>query len=235
MIPIVCFSHSSYDDVLRVQLDFLQRIECVKYLCYDKDTIIPGVTVIVYDESAPYSKRLAQCLPHIPHDFFLFLHDTDIVTSADMVALTALTQYSLDRIDLRTTENQHQSVFVNDELSLERVTTGYIYNVGPSIWKRSFMIELMNTFNKCYRTIEENDVQEYCKCRDMYILHSKTSIPTAFFTVSNLFVYIHITSVGKLIPREGNMLCNELQEIYNAILAKYVFHRGMKKALYGFD
>ncbi len=232
MIPLVCFSHSDYGDILRVQCDYLEPYRFPKYLCFNKNIEIhPFEKVLAYDDSKKYSKRLEQSLSQIEDEYILLFHDMDIVISMDEVKISKLVesmkQRGIDRIDLKNHDGEPGIVPYR--------TLHYQYNVNPSIWKRSSLLDVASRFDKCYRTIEDLDVQEYCMKFSICRLAHPKPIQSAFFQVTPWFLYMHITSVGKLIPEDNNAMCEDLKKVYSDILRTYTFTRPMKRALYGYD
>jgi hypothetical protein len=191
----------------------------------------PFDKVLIYDDGKNYSKRLEQSLSQIEEEYILLFHDMDIVVSMDEEKLTELVQRmkerNIDRIDLKIHDGQ-------PDLAAYK-SLHYQFNVNPSIWKRSSLLDIVAKFDKCYRTIEDLDVQEYCMKFSICRLCHPKPIQSAFFQVTPWFLYMHITSAGKLIPAEENAMCDELKKVYSDILKTYSFDRPMKRALYGYD
>lgn len=232
MIPLVCFSHSDYTDILRVQCDYLESYKFPKYLCFNQDIELqPLEKVLVYDDNKKYSKRLEQSLSQIEDEYILLFHDMDIVVSMDEAKILefveTMKERGIDRIDLKIHDGQPDLVPFK--------STHYQFNVNPSIWKRTSLLEVVSTFDKCYRTIEDLDVQEYCMKFSICRLAHPKPIQSAFFQVTPWFLYMHITSAGKLIPEDNNAMCEDLKKVYSDILRTYSFSRPMKRALYGYD
>lgn len=241
MLPIVCYSHTDYADVLAVQRDALRSVDCPLFLCFNtSETPDPFHRTLVYDDRLQYSKRLEQALRQISDPYICLVQDMDILVHVDHATLTdvvaAMTVHGIDRVDLKCAEGTPQ-IHVREDLGLIRNTDprGYVYNVNPSLWRREALLELLATFDRCYRTIEGDDVQAFCTRFRIYQLSLPTSVASAYFRVAPWFVYLHITSAGKLIPVTENGLCPDLQVTYMRILETYSFRRGMKTRLYGYD
>ena len=241
MLPLVCYSHTDYSDVLAVQCDALRGLVCPLYLCFNTpDGPAPFQRTLVYDETLQYSKRLEQSLRQIDEPYICLFQDMDILVHVDLSTLAevvdAMMTNGVDRVDLKCAGGDVQ-IQVREDIGLIRNTDprGYVYNVNPSIWRREALLELLAAFDRTYRTIEGDDVQAFCTRFRVCQLILPDSVATAYFRVAPWFVYLHITSAGKLIPETENGLCPDLQATYTRILETYSFHRGMKTRLYGYD
>jgi len=242
MIPIVCYSHSDYLDILNVQQTFLQQYTNPKYLCYNKNFETELFDkVLVYDDKLKYSKKLEQCLLQIQNEpFILFVHDMNIFVNMDTSILEKMVQImkyqNIDRFDLRNNE-KIPTILVEGENGLVELprTEDYRYDVCPSIWKLESLLNILHKFDKCYRTIECKEVDMFVNDYKIYQIASKQTIQSAYFLLSRWFVYIHMTSCGKLIPKHNNGMCEELNTVYSNILNSFPFSRGMKNALYGYE
>lgn len=241
MIPLVCYSHTDYLDVLDVQRNALTCFDCPRYLCLNVPVCpAPFQRTLVYDETKKYSKRLEESLRQLTEPYILLFQDMDIILDVDCSTISEVAAFmeshGIDRVDLKVVDGSPQ-LHVREGLGLIRNTdvNGYIYNVNPSIWKRESLLDMLSKFDRCYRTIEGLDVQEYCLRFSVYCLHVSYSLQSAYFRVARWFVYLHITSAGKLIPRTENGLCPEIQSTYLQILESFQFKRGMKSQLYGYN
>ena len=90
----------------------------------------------------------------------------------------------IDRIDLQYKNNPKKNekdmllidkydnkFYLNPQLEAGPGEGDYIYNVGPSIWKISTLMEIMNHFkNETYRTIEMGPTQIFCKDKGYKII-----------------------------------------------------------------
>jgi hypothetical protein len=240
MIPIVCYSHSDYYDVLQVQSYYLQRYKNPKYLCYNKDVnIVPFQKVLVYDDTLNYSKRLEQCLSQINDEYIILTQDMDILISMDesMIAnmVNEMKKHSIDRIDLKV-QSGSPTIPLQPLCGLLKYNTpDHRFNVNPSIWKLTSILNIVRNFDKCYRTIECDEVEDFCRNYKIYRIAHYTPKRSAFFDVSPWYVYLHITSAGKLIPStHENQMCEELHNVYLNILKTFLIQRPMKHFLYGY-
>lgn len=199
--------------------------------------MFPFTTILKYDDTLRYSKRLLQCLESISEEYIFFFHDTDIMIEIDMDILEKITdimkEYTIDRVDIRNEARPATILFDHESGLVEYKSLKWRYNVGPSIWKVSTLRTIMQRFDKCYRTIEDEETQAFCAQFKFYHVTHPRTIESAYFRLSPWVVYIHMTSVGKLIPAKENGMCHGLKNVYDDILSRFSFDRPMKQHLYG--
>ena len=113
--------------------------------------------------------------------------------------------------------------------------TNYIYNVGSAIYNTQKYIDLLHMFDYEYRTFElQNNVQEYClnnfNCYYINCIDSNNIINAGYYHLTNIFIYIHITHYGELMPIDNNknLLNDYLQKIYEDIINNNKFNRLMR-------
>lgn len=212
MINYIVYGHTDYIDILNIQSDYMSgrgkltlfiNQTDAKYDCfnvYDK--------VVYYDDSKPYASRLLQCFESVEDDYFLFMHDIDILLSVDDNMIenfySFLRANKFDRIDLKHTYNLSPSLIVKctDDLQLVKSCDpkDYIYNVNPSIWKRESFVEMLSNFpNETYRSIEFN-VQEYCTKYNIFKLNVPTPLHCGWFLCAPIFKFLHVVHLGKILP-----------------------------------
>jgi len=212
MINYVVYSHTDYIDILRVQTGELEgrgNLTLIINNSQDIHNIYSKYNkVLFYDDTKPYATRLLQTLPLIEEDYFIFLHDIDIVLSVDNFIMNEFVEFlrrnNFDRICLQHTYNLESSLVVHydNELALIKSCSvkDYIYNVNPSIWKKDTLIEIMANFpNETYRSIEFN-VQEFCLKYNIFKLHALRPLSCGWFICDKSFKFLHITHLGKLLP-----------------------------------
>lgn len=240
-IPIVIYSHSEFQDILRVQNDFIKNIKNIKILFINK---LPNFEhnfdkIILYDDQINYSKKLYNCLIQLKNEYtdIFFLHDNDIIIKFNMDHMnnlyTIMKTNNIHRLDLQYTDNNDdKKIIYNDDITL-CIAYHYIYNVNPSFWNVDVFIDIMNKFDKNYRNIEDNDVQSYVKSNyNIYKLHSKTPISVGYFKLTSVFIYLHLTNYRKLLPLSNNNLVQEINNIYQDMHNIYKFDRIINSTLY---
>jgi hypothetical protein len=182
--------------------------------------------VIFYNDNKPYPQRLSECLKQIDDTHIVFIHDIDIIFNVDVDFINGLhyflNQYDFDRIDLKHTGNINKSHMygckqlksygdwsiidtISDDISIYLIKqdnpSDYIYNVNPSIWKTQSFLEIMESFpNKDYRTIEDNEVQNFSSKYSIFKIHSKEKKECGHFDCIKEFIFFHITHNGNFVP-----------------------------------
>jgi hypothetical protein len=203
--------------------------------------------VIFYDSSDTYPVRISKSLSQIDSDYVLLLHDIDILLKYDLGVLeflqTFLINNQYDRIDLKYTpkingeliyeiiRNGENNVIIEKTdlvedgeyyLISQNDETNYIYNVNPSIWKKNVIIDIMEKFpHKNYRTIEDPDVQVYCKKFNIFKIYSKNQLLCGYFECVDFFVFLHISHSGKLLPL-NNSFTTVYGQSYNDVKDDYI-------------
>jgi hypothetical protein len=236
MIPIVCYSHSEYEDVIRVQNVFIERYPGPKWLCIDKPPSFSHSfdRILLYSDSDPYSERVRTCMMKIDASHVLFLHDIDLLVHFDSVFLQnvywCMVSNSIDRVDLKWIRDCCSPVQyrVGDVVLCEPLHDSYRYNVNPSIWNVNSFSQFLDCQPKSYRHVEDATMQERALSYKMYKLHSPTMVRSGYFHLTPLFVYLHITHLGGLLPPTENNLEPWLEIIYMGIRNLYTFRRPVR-------
>lgn len=234
-LTYVVYSHTDYLDILFVQTEYLKNHSNKILLINKSEQDLSSVyseykDVIFYDGSLPYASRLLS-LSVLEDTYILFIHDIDIVIEKDDVCLEHIKNYmsdnNVDRIDLQSRVDWDESnkdieeINVNSykiQLKRQMNINNYIYNVNPSIWKLSTLLNIMSTFrNETYRTLELT-AQKYCTKFKIYKLYSDTQLRCGYFHCLPIFQFIHITHGGKLLPPINNNLEDKFHNHYNIII-----------------
>lgn len=221
MINYVIYSNTDYLDVLKIQTDHVHDLGHTTlfinqntldmsdiYSKYDK--------VIFYNNDDAYAKRLLTCVNQLDMDYFLLIHDIDIIINADEHIINDMFDYmkkeNVDRIDLKFSEKTFSSIPFKDDLYLVKQldSNNFIYNVNPSIWCKSVLVDILNKFcYKSYRTIEDMDVQVYCTKFKIFKLYSAQKMLCGYFNCVKQFMFLHISHSGRLLP-----LTNDFVTVY---------------------
>jgi len=228
MINYIVYGNTDYLDILQIQTDYIHRAGKVSLLINSNDMKLDELyskydKVIFYDGNQPYATRLLSCLSSIDDEYFILIHDIDILLNVETDKLNELHQFiqsnNFDRLDLKHTDkadgqlifetNSYQitDIIKDDNIYLisQDNSQDYIYNVNPSIWRKASLIDLLTMFpNKTYRTIEEQDVQNYAKKFRVFKMHSRNNLNCGYFKTLNVFKYLHISHSGKLLPLDSS-------------------------------
>lgn len=256
MINYVIYGHTDYLEVLNIQTDYAQNKGHLTLFVNENNLDLKELyekydEIVFYDDSETYTVRLLSCLEKINYDYFLFLHDIDILLKTDNKMIGSLLQFlrdnDFDRVDLKYSDK------FNSNTNLIRITdmsdhtkwedliggevnkntedlyliqqddvTNYIYNVNPSIWKRESFMDLLSNFkHKNYRTIEEMDVQIYSKKFKIYKMFANKKMDCGYFQCIENFMFLHISHNGKLLPLNMNFVTVYGQS-YSDISKEYI-------------
>jgi hypothetical protein len=234
-IPICIYSHSSFEDVLEIQFDYISKIPNISnqkiYLFidkpYTKQTSLKYQTIL-YDDNTVYSKRLIKCLSEVLEPYIILTHEIDILVEYDPNAMLeikeSMEKNTIDSIDLKHYSRCESLIKVNDSLSFSTPHSIATFNVQPHLWKKSSAINLfMSNDDKNYRSIEDQSVQNYIKSNQKtYSLCSKNPVQSLRdHSVSPEYKFLHITTFEKFITPESN-LDKSIKLIYDEIYNRYI-------------
>ena len=212
MINYVIYSNTDYLDVLKIQTDHVHGLGHTTLFINQNDLDMSEIyskydNVIFYNNDDAYAKRLLSCVNQLDMDYFLLVHDIDIVVDVDKNIINDMFDYmkkeNVDRIDLKFSEKTFSSIPFKDDLYLVKQldSNNFIYNVNPSIWRKSALTDVLAKFHyKSYRTIEDMDVQFYCNKFKVFKLHSSQKMLCGYFNCVKQFMFLHISHSGKLLP-----------------------------------
>jgi hypothetical protein len=239
----VTYSHSDYLDVLQIHVDHIKKKKKKSLLinhCKLPESISAYYDqIIFYDDALPYASRIYTGVSGIEEDFFVLMHDNDILISQKdnemhMVA-TVFQHRKMHRLDLKHTplKNVDDLIRLNYEYELhkKRIVQGndYVYNVNPSIWDKKCLLEIMKKFHDLsYREIEKYEVQQFCSNKDFYFVHcpDPNRVKHAgHFLCPDIFVFLHITHGGKFLPTNGSSVYGQtyrdVEDKYKGIVNRY--------------
>lgn len=248
MYPVIIYSHTDYLDILRIQVDHIGNLSNKILLINNSKVDIGEITskfdrVIYYDDALPYASRLC-ALSELNDEVVLFLHDIDILVDVDIKVVDLLAalikREGLDRIDLQYDPNYNENSnnrkinldIENHNFTIVEQTSGYIYNVNPSLWRLSSLLKIMNHFpDSCYRSIEVNGVQSFCieHRLKIYKLFSSVYLNCGYFRCLPFFTFLHITHCGGLLPLDSSRLEDKMREIYANLVYKYKLYNSNRK------
>lgn len=234
MPPYVIYSHTDYLPILKIQTDYNKSLGN-RTLLINKEVDIckEYERVIYYDESLPYASRLLNCFKQIKDDYFVLLHEFDILLNVDkkiLLDLIAIMAWKdIDRIDLKHTFNTEYHSIIDTsrwtDIPLNLVKADnpqdYIYNVNPSIWKRESYIEILEKYKYAnYREIE-CWVQDFCTKFNIYKMNAPNWIEVGWFFCLPFFTYLHVTHGGKILPLNPPFYMTPSRQSYASVAKEY--------------
>lgn len=239
MIHYVVYSHSSYADILEIQSDYISGKGHLTLFIDKNDLDLSKLyskfdKVVFYNNDDVYGKRVFDCLNQIDYEYFIFIHDNDILfhTNDEKILkfLNYLKVHNYDRIDFQLSwpfYNNKRNTISDDGIYLIKQDdiNEYIYNVNPSIWKRETLLKITDRFkHKSYRSIEDLETQQFCLQFNIFKLFSNKIYRCCHYTCLDPFRYLHITHDSKIIclykinPVEAY---EYVKPLYNSIVDKY--------------
>jgi hypothetical protein len=250
----IVYTHTDYLDIINVHsnnLKFSENILLINNNDYEIDYIYEKFSkVIFYDDDKSYAEKLIQCISNIDDEYFILVHDMDILIDLDKNKMDEIINYVISK-DIHRLYLHHFPHLISsrseiiDLNSFEKVTDSNIpddifyrintpndissgYGVNPSICKKSAMLDIWSKFSyKTYRNIENIDVGTYCiQNYNFYMCMSKNPINVGHYSVMNFFKFIHITHGGQLLTADKEGMNEDVREHYiKKILNKYEFKR----------
>ena len=110
MLPLFVYSHSDFDDILKIQTDYVSNV-LQKFLIINHTNNIENSIILKYDgvyhydDSLPYATRLLNVLNQIDHDYLILTHENDILLSLNDVVLQKISDLmklkNIDRVTLQ--------------------------------------------------------------------------------------------------------------------------------------
>ena len=263
MINYIVYSNSSYLDVLEIQTDHIKDRGNITLFIDDNNKDLEYIyekynDVIFYNDSDPYAERLYKCLNQYKYDYFLLIHDIDIVLEVNTSKLESILNYmikhKLDRVDLKHGDMVRSSSIIdinNDDLNMwavnennhtdglymvkQEIPSNYIYNVNPSFWFKPTLIDITGRFkDKTYRNIEGDDVQWYSTNFNIYRLHTTNYKKCGYYNCTGEFIFLHISHNGKFLSLNETKTTvygqsyEDISSVYIDIVNKYDLKKSEK-------
>ena len=241
-LKIVIYSHTSFLEVLNIQIDYLKGKGDLILIINENDNNLTDIynnfkTVIFYDDSLTYGYRLLNSIKQLPYDYFILIHDNDIAIHVDEIKVKSMFDFlrknNYDRVDFQLAydfDGDNRNNIDDNELyyikssNTDTANKGYPYNVNPSIWKKDTLIDILNNFGfRDYRTIEHPDTQNYAVKFNIFKLYSKRKYHCGYFICLEPFRYIHITHSQKYLNLSSLPSSSyiDIEEEYSKIINKY--------------
>ena len=242
ILNYVVYSHSSFLDVLQIQTDYLSGLGRLTLLINENNLDLTHMysrydNVIFYKDNQSYGHKLLSCINQIDYEYFVFIHDNDILFHVDKIKMleffSFLKENNFDRIDFQLAydyDSIHGHEINNDGLYLikssntDTTAKGYPYNVNPSIWKRETLKSILEKFgHHDYRTIEAPETQNFAVQFNIFKLYSNKKFNCGYFVCLEPVRYLHITHYQKFLslstlPHESY---KDIEDEYNKIINKY--------------
>lgn len=247
---VLIFTHSDYQDIWPIVIDAVKANVKGYSIGFALNaqadaTLLKDFQVYRYNDANPYAKRLVEVCSQIQSDYVFFFHDVDVLMSFDGSKL----QEMLAWMQINETDRFLLGVLPS-RLFVERIGDISIgksglnvcdwfttpYDVGPSIWKRQTMLELMTkNSTETYRSIESSAIQDDLAQKNVFGF-CKSDVPICFTIgrpYSAWFSFCHILVRGKWIPPQAYQ---SFQEFFASLPQRYqidIEKRGMAEYYHG--
>lgn len=158
-IPIICYSHSSYNDVNYIffkQMDkYLPGIK--KYLFIDSvpENLSKDVEVILYDDVMNYSDRVTSCLKNVKEKLCIFHHEDMILYDNPNISklnelIKFISEYNISYIKLL--KGGDVCDLKLDDMPIDNLFyiphDGLSFAIQPTIWKVDKLLEIYDNSEK---------------------------------------------------------------------------------------
>jgi hypothetical protein len=171
---LIVFTHSSYSDIWLPVLSHTQAyVKDIIPIRFAADTDVPGYLTYRYNPDSTYPTRLLEVLSQTTSKYVLLVHDVDLIVSFDTTLYPLLIDYmerkNITRFSLEVFPSTTSCDDSVGPLHISRITpecsTRFTtpYDVGPSIWKRDDLVDIMTKHSsETYRSIEQSAIQTTC-------------------------------------------------------------------------
>jgi len=242
-LPLIVFSHSEFSDILSAQIELNQDLHFSERILlinngFNNDEIKSKFDkIIYYDQYLNYPKRLS-LLNELDYKYVFFIHDIDLILESSNEFIEKIYNIvktnKIDRVDFQNfmayNEN-YPSIKIDgmDDVKLVKQTDSrfYPYNVNPSIWKLSTLLDIMGEEkikDKDYRGIEEEYTQNYVSKYNIFKFYDIDNQLIGYYNCSKYFQYLHVTHGRELVPL-GFKMSGEVNEKYKSIRNKFLQNR----------
>jgi len=227
---LIIYSHSSFLDITYIAADILKSYKNKILLIdetFDKDDEYKKyfIDILKYKNSTPYATRLQE-IKHIQNDYFIIIHDIDLLIKYDANILNQFEKYmkekNIDKIEFqywappryankRKFEMNNPEINFNDICGLYRTSNvnmikhGYaLFNVNPTMWKKESFLKIMYKFSHLNYKQIEIDIQltQYVANMNCYSLLVNNPINCGHFIGDYFFLPLHILRHGKIFNPE---------------------------------
>jgi len=171
---LIVFTHSSYSDIWPPALAHTQAyVKDIVPIRFAADIDVHGCPAYRYNPDSTYPVRLLEVLSQTTSKYVLLVHDVDLIMSFDTTLYPQLIDYmerkNITRFSLEVFPPETSCGDTVGPLCISRPIPGCSarfmtpYDVGPSIWKRDDLIDIMTKHSsETYRSIEQSAIQTTC-------------------------------------------------------------------------
>lgn len=214
---LVVYTHSDYSDIWPIVVDALRshasdQTVCIAVNSQADCSRLEGFSLYRYNDANPYAARLAEICSQSSSEYLFFFHDIDVLMRFDSTKFGQLLQWiQVEGVDRFLMGVLPSRLFYTKVGDISIGTSGLNvcnwfttpYDVGPSIWKRQTMLDLMTKHSaETYRSIESSAIQGDLAQKKVYGF-CKSDVPIRFTLgrpFTSFFAFCHILVRGKWTP-----------------------------------
>ena len=232
-MKFIIYTHTDFIDIYNIFNDYISKFDIDKndiYIFTNNANDIYIYNTILYDDTKTYPQKIIECMSKMnidENENILFVHDNDLVIKYDKYIMNKISEkmyeYNIDRIQLIAIANENhedykncKKIYIDTDLYFFTYAYHYAYNVGPSIWKLKSFLNLLNKFNyKIYKTIENDETQEYTRnnFKTYHICNNEVG-KFAHRTFCKGFIFLHLTDGGKFVMDKNSIYCELVENMY---------------------
>jgi hypothetical protein len=235
-ITLITYSHTDYSDIWPIVCAYIEHIKDTsirKIFACNKSTTDVTIknydAIVFYDDSKTYPQKLLEIMNYVTTKYVILIHDNDITINFNINKLLNLISlcntHDIDRCMFGMVPRQDIIITDNDIYLTDARGTNIgphfctPYDVGPSIWKKECIVDVMTKFkNETYRTIETSEIQNYLKQYKIYALTTSPNYRPVYQIARpfpDCFQILHMIQCGKWFEPIYYM---DLEEVFKKIL-----------------
>ena len=246
-LSFVLFTHSEYSHIWPLvfeQMNKLYRQHMNIYVFVNDGADISffnshNLTVFFYNPTDTFPRKVLSCLQHVPSEYVLYdqdiflpmrySHDTmsavlDYMKANDIHKVEAHLHGYFPTLNVNPMNNPNPSMQITQKFSISRVANFFPYNVGPTIWNKEVLTDILDKFqHKSYREIESaypGNAWQYVN--EKYNVFTPTPYKHALVQVAqttwmNLeFAFVHIIGGGRFLKSniDDFYFADELSDLF---------------------
>lgn len=237
-MKLIIYTHTDFIDIYNIFNDYISKLDDIDkndiYIFTNDINDLYKYNTILYDDTKTYPQKIIECMSKInidENENILFIHDNDVIIKYDKNIINKISEKmyedNIDRIQLIAIQDENhgafknfKKIYIDTNINLYYFTSNlsFTYNVGPSIWKLKSFLNILNKFNyKTYRTIEDDETQEYTRSNFKTYNICNHQNQTGMYvnrTFCNGFIFLHLTHKGQFIIDKNSIYKDFAENIY---------------------
>jgi hypothetical protein len=236
-LTVLLYTHSDFKDVLRIYIENYKKyfnhvplsvcVNNANWIRSEYDGIFVFQNIYEYDETLTYPGRIASVLSKIDTPYTLLNQEINVIVdhpSRNILSTILAFMKETNADQVRLSDSGLLNI-VRDNTMIHKMNGGFIMSVISAIWKTSSLHTLYSAFaHKTYRTIEDQDVQQFVEhnLANYYISSTLDIEHRPLHALSYHFPSIHVTHHGKwcIHSKLNNYYVHKLLDTYTIDISK---------------